>query len=138
MFCILENIIKLFRERPLLISKFDISKLQKQLRSVIQIHLEQSATFGPLSLNVRDNKPQHKWLKVNRNATNRHKHTNEASKQNFADNLFKKSCEYTQDMISSGKICFNVFNIPTCDEFLCKLNETNKIVNRTTCTNFSI
>ena len=78
--CFLENIIKLFKERPLLTSKVDISKLQKQLRSVIQIHMKQSASFGPLSLNVRDSKPQHRWLKRTRNATNRHKHINEASK----------------------------------------------------------
>ena len=60
--CILKNLLKLFRERFLLTSKFDYSKLPQQLRSVIQIHLDQCASFGPLSLNVRDSKPQHKWL----------------------------------------------------------------------------
>ena len=39
---------KLFKERLVLTSQFDVSKLQKQLRSVIQIHLDQSANFGPL------------------------------------------------------------------------------------------
>ena len=43
---------KLFRERSALTSQFDVSKLQKQLRGVIQIHLDQSASFGPLPLNV--------------------------------------------------------------------------------------
>ena len=43
---------KLFEERPVLTSQFDVSKLQKQLRSVIQTHLDQSANFGPLPLNV--------------------------------------------------------------------------------------
>ena len=43
---------KLFKEQPVLTSQIDVSKLQKQLRSVIQIHLDQSASFGPLPLNV--------------------------------------------------------------------------------------
>ena len=43
---------KLFKERPVLTSRFDVSKLQKQLPSVIQIHLDQCANFGPLPLNV--------------------------------------------------------------------------------------
>ena len=34
----LENIERLFRKRPVLTSKFDVSKLQKQLQRVIQIH----------------------------------------------------------------------------------------------------
>ena len=58
-------------------------------------------SFGPVcqlwSVNpncMRDSKPQccvqqQKSLKVNRNATNRNKHINEASKQTFAINLFK-------------------------------------------------
>ena len=46
------KLMKLFRERSALTSQFDVSKLQKQLRGVIQIHLDQSANFGPLSLNV--------------------------------------------------------------------------------------
>ena len=43
---------KLLKERPVLTSQFDVSKLQKQLQSVIQIYLDQSANFGPLPLNV--------------------------------------------------------------------------------------
>ena len=43
---------KLFDERPVLTSQFDVSKLQKQLRSVIQTHLDQSANFRPLPSNV--------------------------------------------------------------------------------------
>ena len=42
---------KLYKERPVLTSHFDVRKLQKQLSSVIQIHLDQSANFGPLTLN---------------------------------------------------------------------------------------
>ena len=65
---------------------------------------------------MRDSKQQHKLLKVTRNTTNRDKHINEASKQAFANNLFKLSCKYTQDMLFKWKICFNVFNIRTEDE----------------------
>ena len=43
---------KLFEERPVLTSQFDVSKLQKQLRSVIQTHLNQSANFDSLPINV--------------------------------------------------------------------------------------
>ena len=50
--CNLSRINKLYNERPVLTSQFDISKLQKHLRSVIQIHLDQSVNFGPLPLNV--------------------------------------------------------------------------------------
>ena len=45
-------LMKLYRERPVLTSQFDVSKLQKQPSSVIQVYLDQSANFGPLSLNV--------------------------------------------------------------------------------------
>ena len=61
---------KLYRKRPVLTSQFDVSKLEKQLRSVIQIHLELSSSFGPLSLIVCDSKPQHTLFEVTRNATN--------------------------------------------------------------------
>ena len=76
---------KLDRERPVLTSQFDVSKLQKQLRSVIEILLNQYANLGPLSISVRDSKPQpcvqkRKSLKVTRIATNRDKHIDEASK----------------------------------------------------------
>ena len=43
---------KLFEERPVLTFQFDVSKLQKQLRSVKQTHLDQSANFGSLPSNV--------------------------------------------------------------------------------------
>ena len=43
---------KLQKERPVLTSQFDRSKLQKQLQSVIQIHLDQTANFDSLPLNV--------------------------------------------------------------------------------------
>ena len=43
---------KLYSKRPVLTSHFDVSKLQKQPSSVIQVHLDQSVNFGPLSLKV--------------------------------------------------------------------------------------
>ena len=43
---------KLYGERPILTSQFDVSKLQIQPSSVIQVHLDQFPNFGPLSLNV--------------------------------------------------------------------------------------
>ena len=42
---------KLYRERPVITSHFDVSKLQIQPSSVIQVHLDQYANFGPLTLN---------------------------------------------------------------------------------------
>ena len=42
---------QLFRERHVLTAQFDVSKLQKQLRSVIPTHLDQSANFDPLPVN---------------------------------------------------------------------------------------
>ena len=70
---------------------------------------------------MRDNKPQrcieqHKSLKVTRNHTNRDKRINEASKQTFANNLFKISCKYMQSILSNWKICLNIINIRTDDE----------------------
>ena len=67
---------------------------------------------------MRDSKPQrctqqHKWLKAIPNATNRDKDINEASKQTFANNLFKMSCKNTQGMLANWKICFNVTNLRT-------------------------
>ena len=67
---------------------------------------------------MHDSKPQHNSLKVTGNAKNRDKHINEASKQTFANNLVKKTCKDLQGMLSNLKICFNVFNIKTYDEFL--------------------
>ena len=43
---------KLFREQPLLTSQFDVSNIQKQIRSVIRNYLNQCANFGPLPMNV--------------------------------------------------------------------------------------
>ena len=99
-----------------------------------------TGSFGPVcqlwSVNfncMRESKSQrcvqqHKSLKVTGNATNRDKHINEASKQTFANNLFKISCNDTQGMLSNGKICFNVFNIRTDDESLCNLIKINETV----------
>ena len=113
-FLIRMQLMKLYKEQPELTSQFDVSKVKKQPSSVIQVHLDQSANFGPLNLKcMRDSKQQHKLLKVTRNTTNRDKHINEASKQAFANNLFELSCKYTQDMLFKWKICFNVFNIRT-------------------------
>ena len=42
----------------------------------------------------------------------------EASKQTFANNLFKMSCNNIQGMLSNWKLCLYVFNIPN-DEKLC-------------------
>ena len=72
---------------------------------------------------MRDSKPQRcvqqlKSLKVTRNATSRDKHINEASKQTFANNLFKKSCKNTKGLLSKWKICFNVINKQTYDKLL--------------------
>ena len=50
--CNLRKIMILYKKRPVLTCQFDVSKLQKQLRSVIQIHSDQSDNFGPLPLNV--------------------------------------------------------------------------------------
>ena len=117
---------KLYKEQTVLTYQFDVSKLQKQLRSVIQIHLDQFANFGSLSMNVRDSKPQHKTLKVTVNDTNRDKHINEASTQTFAYYVFKISCKYTPGMLSNWKICFNVLIIRTYDAFLCNLSKNNE------------
>ena len=43
---------KLCGERPVLTFRFDVSTVQKQLRSVIQIHLDHSANLGSFLLNV--------------------------------------------------------------------------------------
>ena len=50
---------QLYSNRPLLTSQIDVSKQQKQLRSVIRIYLDQSANFGPLPLIV--------WVTVSHN-----------------------------------------------------------------------
>ena len=46
------QLMKLYKEQPELTSQFDVSKVQKQPSSVMQVHLDQSANFGPLNLNV--------------------------------------------------------------------------------------
>ena len=51
-FLIRMQLMKLYKERPELTSQFDVSKMKKQPSSVIQVHLDQSANFGPLTLNV--------------------------------------------------------------------------------------
>ena len=92
---------QLYKKRLVLTSQVDVSKLQKQLGSVIQTHLDQSAKFGPLSTNACDSKPQHKSLKVTRIATNRNNYINEASKPNFANIFFKLSYH-------TRKVCFSM------------------------------
>ena len=75
---------------------------------------------------MRNSKSQHdvqlhKFFEDTGIATNRDKHINEASKQTYANNLFKISFNYTQCLFSNWKICFNVINIRTYDELLCDL-----------------
>ena len=82
---------------------------------------------------MRDSEPQrcvqqHKSLKVTRNATNRDKRINEASKQTFANNLFKKSFKCIQGMLFNWKICLNLINIRTYDQSFCNLSKINKTV----------
>ena len=92
---------QLYKKRLLLTSQVDISKLQKQLRSVIQSHLDQCANFGPLSTNACDSKPQHNSLKVTRIAAIWNNYINEASKPNFANIFFKLSYH-------TRKVCFSM------------------------------
>ena len=51
-FVILAKLLKLNRKQPVLTSQFDVRKLLKQFGGVIQVHLDQSANFGPLPINV--------------------------------------------------------------------------------------
>ena len=118
----------MYPERPGLTSQFDVSQLQKQLRN------GNADSFGPVcqlwfvTLKCkRENRPQQKSFKVTRNATNRHKHTNETSKRSFVNNLIKISRKYTQGMFLNWKICFNVFNIRTYGELLCNLAKLMKL-----------
>ena len=92
---------KLYKKRPVLTPQFDVSKLQKQLRSVIQTHLDQSANFGPLSTNACDSKPQHKSLKVTRNATNWKQLHKWTIKTKFANTFFKL-------LYNTRKVCFPI------------------------------
>ena len=45
-FVIWVKLMKLYNKRPVPTSQFDVSELQNQFRSVIQIHLDQSANVG--------------------------------------------------------------------------------------------
>ena len=71
---------------------------------------------------------QHKLLEVTRFATNRDNPINEASKQTFANNLFKMSFNFAQCMLFKWKICFNVNNRQTYDELLGNLSKNNDTV----------
>ena len=60
--------------------------------------------------------------------TKSQKHINEASKQSFANIVFKISCKYMQNMLSNWKICLNIINISTYDEKLSNLSKTSASV----------
>ena len=106
---------KLHKKRPVLTSQFQVSKLQKQLPTVIQIHLDQCANFRPLPLNVcvtvgpQRCVPHHKSLEVTQNAINRDKPINEAFKQTFANNLVKLLYKNMQGKPFNWNVCFSVF-----------------------------
>ena len=42
----------MYKKQVVLTSQFAVRDLQKQLRSVMQTHLDRSANLGPFSLNV--------------------------------------------------------------------------------------
>ena len=79
-FCVIwAKFMKLHKDRPVLTSQFDVSKPQKQVRSVIQIYLDQSSNFGPLPLNICVtvnhnvafyNINRKKWQKMQQSETN--------------------------------------------------------------------
>ena len=122
------KIMKLYKKRPVLTPQFDVNKLQKQLRSVIQTHLDQSANFGPLSTNACDSKPQHKSLKVTRNATNwkqLHKWTIETK---FCEYFLQISIYYMQGMLFNEKTCFTVFNKRNYDDMFCNFRNYKETV----------
>ena len=105
----------LHKERPVLTSQFQVSKLQKTTSNC------NTNSFGPVcqlwSITfkcMRDSTPQrcvqhHKPLKVTQNAINRDKHINEALKQIFANNLVKISYKNMQGKPFNWNVCFNVF-----------------------------
>ena len=75
---------------------------------------------------MRENKPQQKSLKFTRNATNRNKHINEASKRSFANNLSKHH-------VNTRNVCFPIGRFVSMsstyyDKSLSNLNETNETV----------
>ena len=115
-FCVIwSKLMKLHGERPVLTSQFDVSKLQNQLPSVIQTHLDQSANFGPLSTNACDSKPLHKSLKVTRNAANWNNYINEASKPIFANIFFKLSYNTRKVWFSMGRFVslYSIYEVKT-------------------------
>ena len=131
--CNWTKLTKMYKKRAVLTSQFAVRDLQKQLRRVMQTHLDQSASFYPLLWNVYVTASRNfsfnsinpwKWPNLQQIEK---KHINEKSKHVFADNFFKISCKYTQDMLSNWKICFNVFNIRTYGEFLCNLAKLMKL-----------
>ena len=69
---------------------------------------------------------------MTRNATNGDKHINEATKQTFANNLFKISCKYTQGKLSNRKICFNVLSKQYYNNVLCILSKINEVSTKIT------
>ena len=92
---------------------------------------------------MRDSKQQrcaqqHAALKLPRNAKNGDKHINEASKQTFANNLFKISFKTRQSVFSIRSIYFNAFNIRNYDKVECILIQIDETVQRMTFTNFPI
>ena len=140
-----------FRSYKEIVSKATCTNLLIWCQQTTKTTLNCNAdSFGPVcqlwSLTLkcmRDSKPQrsvqqHKSRKVTRNATNRHKHINEASNQILTNNLYKISCEYTQGMFFNAKICFNAFNIRTYDEYLYNLRNYKETVQRKICINFPI
>ena len=89
----------------------------------------------------RDSKPQrcvqqHNSLELKRNAKNRNKHINEASKQTFANILAKILCTNMPNMLSNWKICLKIINISNYDQSLSNLRKVSENVQFTTCTNF--
>ena len=72
----------------------------------MQIHLDQFWQLWSVSHKcMRDSKPQRcvqqHYSKNDTNETKPDKHINETSKQIFANNLFKISCNYTLGMFSN-------------------------------------
>ena len=82
----------------------------------MQTHLDQSANFGPLSTNACDSKPQHKSLKVTRNATNWKQLHKWTIKTKFCEYFLQIIIYYTQGMLFNEKTCFTVFNKRNYDD----------------------
>ena len=96
---------KLYKERFILTSQFDVRKLQKQISKCNTDSIGPVLQLWSVTLKcMRGSMPQrcvqqHKSLKVTRIATLRDEHINETSKQIFANKLFIISCKYKQDML---------------------------------------